>query len=65
MTKQETIKKLQNLENLFNGLAGYHGLVNFRLEKDGKKPSEAENAYFKAYGFCADEVKSLIEEISK
>ena len=65
MTKQELLNKLEETQKLFAGLAGYYGLRNYKREQDGKRKSATDDAKEYAYGFCADDLKRIIEEAQK
>lgn len=66
MNKAEIIKKLEELETIFGGFAGYYGLRNWkRVHEEGKRKSNIDQTKYEAYGYCADEIKKLLKEIKE
>ena len=65
MSKEEIVKKLQELETVIGGFAGYYMMHNYKRERDGKRKSIVNSAKADAYGYCADQLKALLKEINE
>ena len=65
MTKQEIINELEKMQQLFDGFAGYYGIRNFKREMEGERKSNIDQTKYETFGYCADEIKNLLNAIKE